>query len=86
MFEPIRDVFTLRSHETAGAIRQSINMVAVANAVMAGLPEKMGIGVAVSVALEAWMAVVIARRVGIAIERPADRAEQHAQGAYFAPG
>ena len=43
-----------------------------ANAVLAGLPGKMGIGVAVSIALEAWMAYVIAMRVGIKITSTAD--------------
>jgi len=72
LFEPIKGVFTLHGQDEAATIRQSITMVAVANAVMAGLPGKMGVGVAVSVALEGWMAYVIASRVGIVLREPSD--------------
>lgn len=65
VFEPIKDVFTVQGVDTASAIRQIITMVAVANAVMAGLPGKLGIGVVVSMALEGWMAYEIARKVGV---------------------
>jgi len=72
VFEPIKDVFELKGHDEANGIRAAITRVAVANMVMAGLPGKMGVGVLVSMALEAWMAYVIAQRVGIRVEKPAD--------------
>ena len=39
---------------------------------MAGLPGKLGVGVWISMALEAWMALRIARLVGIKIDKPSD--------------
>ena len=75
VFEPISGVFELRTSDSSGAIRQAITMVAVANAVLAGLPGKMGVGVFVSLALEAWMAVHIAARVGIKVDSYTDLAK-----------
>ncbi|MGA0170360.1 MAG: hypothetical protein ACO3JV_11845 [Pseudomonadales bacterium] len=72
VFEPIRGVFSAEGSDDAKVIRQTITVVAVANAIMAGLPGKMGVGVAVSIALEAWMAYVIAARVGVEIKQPSD--------------
>ena len=72
VFEPVRGIFDHDKGDADSAIRSTITQVAVANAVMAGLPGKMGVGVAVSIALEGWMAYVIARRVGVEIERPMD--------------
>ncbi len=72
VFEPIKGVFADRGTDDASAIRQTITMVAVANAVMAGLPGKMGVGVAVSIALEGWMAYIIASRVGITLRSVSD--------------
>jgi hypothetical protein len=72
VFEPIKGVFALDRDDDRGAILQAITMVAVANAVMAGLPGKMGIGVVVSMALEGWMAYTIANRVGIVLKKPGD--------------
>ncbi len=72
VFEPIKGVFAVTGTDDASAIRQTITMVAVANAVMAGLPGKMGVGVAVSIALEGWMAYVIASRVGINLRSVSD--------------
>lgn len=72
VFEPIKGVFAASGTDDASAIRQTITMVAVANAVMAGLPGKMGVGVAVSIALEGWMAYVIASRVGINLRSVSD--------------
>lgn len=51
VFEPIKGVFAADGTDATSVIRQTITMVAVANAVMAGLPGKMAIGVAVSIAL-----------------------------------
>lgn len=72
VFEPIKGVFALEGGGKDQQIRQAITMVAVANAVMAGLPGKMGVGVFVSIALEGWMAYVIASRVGIKLKQPSD--------------
>ena len=72
IFEPIKGVFAAGGTDDASAIRQTITMVAVTNAVMAGLPGKMGVGVAVSIALEGWMAYVIALRVGITLRSVSD--------------
>jgi hypothetical protein len=70
VFEPIKDVFSVRGRAPADAIRSVITRVAVVNAVLAGLPGKLGIGVAVSIALEAWMAFEVARHVGLDIRKP----------------
>lgn len=72
VFEPIKGVFAADGEDDTSVIRQTITMVAVANAVMAGLPGKMGVGVAVSIALEGWMAYVIASRVGITLRGVSD--------------
>ena len=44
-----------------------ITQVALANAVLAGLPGKLGIGVIICIALEFYMALSIARRIGFKI-------------------
>ena len=72
VFEPIKEVFVVRGSTPDDEIRAAITRVAVANAVLAGLPGKMGVGVFVSMALEAWMAYCIATRLGVRIDRPAD--------------
>ena len=72
VFEPIKDVFKVQGRDADSEIRSVITRVAVANMVLAGLPGKMGVGVAVSMALEGWMAYAIARRVGLRIEDPSD--------------
>ena len=40
--------------------------------VLAGLPGKLGVGVYVSMGLEAWMALEIARQIGIVTKKPSD--------------
>jgi len=50
----------------------TITKVALVNAVLAGLPGKMGVGVVVSEVLEVWMAYTIAKRVGLAVSSPRD--------------
>lgn len=72
VFEPVQEIFDQDQGDPESAIRSTITQVAVANAVMAGLPGKMGVGVAVSIALEGWMAYVIARRVGVQMDKPMD--------------
>ena len=49
-----------------------ITQVAIINAVLAGLPGRMGVGVYVVMALEGWMAFKIARNVGINIKNSTD--------------
>jgi hypothetical protein len=72
VFEPIKDVFLVSGRTPGDAIRSVITRVAVVNAVLAGLPGKMGIGVVVSIGLEGWMAYQVARNVGLDIRKPSD--------------
>jgi len=72
MLQPIRDVFEVHGKDRDSEICAVITRVAVANAVLAGLPGKMGVGVFVSMGLEAWMAYEIAIRSGVSIKEPAD--------------
>ena len=72
VFEPLKGVFAVQGRDAEREIRQAITAVAVANMVMAGLPGKLGVGVFVSMALEGWMAWVIATRVGIPLRRISD--------------
>lgn len=72
VFEPIKDVFNAVGDTPEDRIRSVITQVAVSNAVLAGLPGRMGIGVVVCMGLEGWMALTIAREVGLKIERVSD--------------
>jgi len=72
IFEPFKSVFDTPLKTIDKEIYSVITQVAVINAVLAGLPGKMGVGVYVSMALEAWMAYSIARHVGINIDKPSD--------------
>jgi hypothetical protein len=72
VFAPIRKAIRLTDATTDGQVRATIASVALANAIMAALPGKLGVGVFVCVALEAWMAIRIARLVGIKIDKPSD--------------
>lgn len=72
VFEPIADAWHASNPETDDKVRSIITKVAVANAVLAGLPGKLGVGVAVSMGLEAYMALCIARRLGLKIDKPSD--------------
>lgn len=72
VFEPFKNVFVTPSKTIDKNIYSVITQVAVINMVLAGLPGKMGVGVWVSVALEAWMAFTIARHVGIKINSVSD--------------
>ena len=67
IFEPFKAVFQTPAKNIDANIYSIITQVAIINAVLAGLPGKMGGGVWVSVALEGWMAFCIARHVGIDI-------------------
>jgi len=72
IFEPFRDVFNSNGDTEEQKIKSVITQVAVANMVLAGLPGKLGVGVFVSMGLEAWMALKIAGQVGIEIKKPSD--------------
>ena len=72
IFEPFRDVFNQNGETEEEKIKSVITQVAVANMVLAGLPGKLGIGVLVSMGLEAWMALKIAGQIGIEIKKPSD--------------
>lgn len=72
VFEPFKDVFNTPAKTLDAHIYSVITQVAVINAVLAGLPGRMGVGVYVVMALEGWMAYRIARHVGISISRPSD--------------
>ena len=67
VFEPFKKVFQVQGAPEQ-QILATITQVALANAVLAGLPGKMGVGVFISMGLEGWMAFIIAKRVGIQIK------------------
>jgi hypothetical protein len=69
VFEPIKDVFNSVGSSPEDRIRSVITQVAVSNAVLAGLPGQMGVGVFVCMGLEGWMAWTIAREVGLKVDR-----------------
>ena len=73
IFEPFLGVFENKSDLVAEDIYKVITKVAIINAVLAGLPGKLGIGVAVSIGFEFWMAYMIAQYVGFKeIKSPSD--------------
>ena len=72
IFEPFKDVLQASEGGDDGKIKSVITQVAVANMVLGGLPGKLGVGVVVSMGLEAWMAYEIAKQVGIKLEKPSD--------------
>jgi hypothetical protein len=72
IFEPFKAVFDTPAKTIDKNIYSVITQVAIINAVLAGLPGKMGVGVYVVMALEGWMAFRIARHVGLRVEEPSD--------------
>ena len=72
VFEPFKDVLNTPPNAMDSHVYSVITQVAIINAVLAGLPGRMGVGVYVAIALEGWMAYVIARRVGIKINSVSD--------------
>jgi hypothetical protein len=72
IFEPFKAVFDTPAKTIDANIYSVITQVALINAVLAGLPGKMGVGVYVVMALEGWMALCIARHVGLLIRKPSD--------------
>ncbi|MCI5053566.1 MAG: hypothetical protein MRY23_01935 [Pelagibacteraceae bacterium] len=59
--DPIKKIAFPKSKED---VYRTITLVAITNAILAGLPGKMGIGVVISIALEVGMAVSIANHYG----------------------
>ncbi len=72
VFEPFLEVFTIPDKTIDQDIYAIITQVAIINAVLAGIPGQMGIGVYVSMALEGWMAYAIAQHVGVKVGKPSD--------------
>ena len=72
IFEPFVGVFDIPDKTIDKDIYATITQVAIINAVLAGLPGQMGVGVYVSMALEAWMAYAIATHVGIKVKTPSE--------------
>jgi len=72
IFEPFKAVFDTPAKTIDKNIYSVITQVAIINAVLAGLPGKMGVGVYVVMALEGWMAFCIARHVGLLVRKPSD--------------
>lgn len=72
IFEPFVGVFDISKNTIDKDIYSTITQVAIINAILAGLPGQMGVGVYVSMALEAWMAYSIAQHVGIKMKTPSE--------------
>jgi len=72
IFEPFKAVFDTPAKTIDKNIYSVITQVAIINAVLAGLPGKMGVGVYVVMALEGWMAYCIATHVGLLFREPSD--------------
>ena len=72
IFGGIDDAFDWNSNLVDRHMYRVITTVAVINASLAALPGKMGVGVLISMGLEAVMAISIARSVGIEIKKPRD--------------
>ena len=67
IFEPFKGVFSATGDSPESRIKNVITLVAIINMVLAGLPGKLGVGVFVSIAFEAYMAFVIAKEIGLRI-------------------
>jgi hypothetical protein len=72
VFEPFKDVFKEKHHSDSDRILSVITKVALVNAVLGGLPGRMGVGVFIAMGLEAWMALKIARSIGIKVKSTED--------------
>jgi hypothetical protein len=68
VFEPFKQVFDIPGNNQEAKIKTVITLVALVNMVLAGLPGKMGVGVIVSMGLEAFMAYKIA--IGVQPRKP----------------
>jgi hypothetical protein len=73
VFGPFNAIFNTSGDVTASQVRQTITKVALVNAVIAGLPGKLGFGVLISIALEGYMALRIAQHLGLtSVHTPQD--------------
>jgi hypothetical protein len=72
IFEPFKEVFDTPAKTIDKDIYSVITKVAIINAVLAGLPGKMGVGVYVVMAMEGWMAFCIAKHVELPVKKPSD--------------
>ena len=72
VLEPFENLIRSFGNTTEEQVKRTITQVAIANAVLAALPGKLGVGVFVSMALEAYMAYRVAGHVGIHIKNPKD--------------
>ena len=72
IFKGLDDAFSWNSNLVDRHMYRVITTVAVINASLAALPGKMGVGVLISMGLEAVMAISIARSIGIEIKKPRD--------------
>ena len=71
LFEPFTSLFDLKQNILPSDVYKTITLVAVTNAVLAGLPGKMGVGVVVSIGLEIWMALKIAQYLKLTVIKDA---------------
>ena len=69
IFEPVKGVFNVPGEGEVRSARTIITQVAIVNAVIAGLPGSLGVGVFVSIALELWMAYALSRVLGLGLSR-----------------
>lgn len=67
VFEPFKNVFHTEYKDSESIIKSTITTVALVNMVLSGLPGRMGVGVYVSMSLEAYMAYMIAKQVGLKV-------------------
>lgn len=72
IFGPLNELMSSFGNTTEDQVKRTITQVAIANGVLAGLPGKLGVGVVVCMALEAWMAWRIASHMKIKLDTPAD--------------
>ncbi|MCE5972441.1 hypothetical protein LZA78_02915 [Sinirhodobacter sp. WL0062] len=84
VFEPVARLWDESYPGDDRQISRLICQVAVANAVIAGLPGRLGVGVLVAIALEIYMAIQIGRRVGLKIDGTSDVAKYFGLGAAIA--
>ena len=75
IFEPFKGVFKNPEKTVDRDVYLTITSVAILNAVLAGLPGKLGVGMYISMAFELWMAYRIAQHVGIKLDQPKDIAK-----------
>ncbi len=69
VFEPIKGVFNIPDQDDKHKARVIITQVALVNAVIAGLPGSLGVGVYICIALELWMAYALSQAVGLTMSR-----------------